>query len=80
MNFNCLLLDLDYRSKRFPVSGRMAGIRLLMTEGMFRERKSASYFRFGRKIPFPMSIKGSSAILELFRLPRQITRPYRPVA
>ena len=80
MNFAASLLDLDYRLKRFPVSARTAGIHLLLTEGVFGEKKSAKYFRFCWQIVFSAAARGSTAVLELFRLPRQITRPYRPVA
>ena len=80
MNFAATLLDLDYRSKPFPVSGWMAGIRRFETEGVFGKRKSTKYFRFSRQIPYPAAVRGSTTVLELFGLPRQITRPYRPVA
>jgi hypothetical protein len=45
-----------------------------------RRKKSAKYFRFCWQIVFSAAARGSTAVLELLRLPRQITRPYRPVA
>jgi hypothetical protein len=80
MNFAATLLDLDYRLKPFSVSGRRAGIRIFETEGAFGKRKSSKYFRFFWQILFPAVVRTSTTVLELFRLPRQITRPYRPVA
>ena len=80
MNFAATLLDLDYRSKPFPVSSCTAEIRMFETEGVFGERKSTKYFRFSWQIPCPAAVRGSGTVLELVRLPRQITRPYRPVA
>ena len=80
MNFAATLLELDYRSKPFAVSRCTAGIRLLVTEGVFGERKSTKDFRFSWQIPCPAAVRGSGTVLELVRLPRQITRPYRPVA
>ena len=80
MNFAATLLDLDDRSKPFPVSGCTAGIRMFETEGVFGKRKSTKYFRFSWQILFPAVVRGSTIVLDLFRLPRQITRPYRPVA
>ena len=80
MNFAASHLNLDYRLKCFPFSGRTAGIRFLVTGGVFKESKSGKYFCSCRQTPFPAAVRGSSTILDLFRLPRQNTRPYRPVA